>query len=1478
MKTMEVINQLNPSSDDWDLRIFVVSVGLCLVFGLGVCWMCVRRRKFRRQKKLAKEDAESGDGELRVVTDRDYKMIIEQHFPDCPQCVCMYANSFDEDFTAEDKTRLADKIAFELMGMGVDAVEPAAQFEALRLPLAHYCKVVESNLIGHNAARSSPFDHLFENCCRRARAELNSAKLITNAIGIFQKGTADSIVNDFVAKAEALPFFKARVAHELIVAKQGELFLQEYALQQTRLVMVRAFQMVCAELHESLWEVFKDFSIKIMGVGGRTSKTDQEKANNSTVAKILTQCLELTRAADNEGNADSEPVLDFPDPPEIIECISNGLPDPKIASAEYDKWFRFTTHDLQDFSDGKTFPWFLTGYHMAKAEDYFTSAMLGVGETTVSLGDDELLVDMSEFPNCYAELPNFSKHVDGWVRELASATEGDFPGKLLDSIHEAATIAGTVLCDSNLFRNANPLSAKLGNLALRMISQLMLAYDVETTSEVALQQARHKWTPFAEELFKSMGVKDLERLDCESTSLMQVADPPTSASLPTVMHTMTKIHAIMKSFVIDTEAPELGDQSEDHDVCQLSRIIREMGHKLDKAKLYERLCTYGLASKTGKPSWSSSATTDMESWTPPTSGNEVYLGGFGFVDLREARQTLQSMDVFHGTIKQQESHPEQNGSMVQQISIIFDDIRRYKPLVLIMARRKAELTGEPSDAEVKFLQQLKTHAPSIGCVVWIHTLEMVLSKWTKTAGNIKMIQLRRSCVTMPLMKRTEPNQGISVVNVKLTDKPALESDLVDLFQDADASLKKRVQRGLKVISNARAFFLAEVTKFKDLKALRTESTPEDFYQNVVKLTRIPLEQEVTYKENVDPLHLPDRSMLNLQPFLVVLAEQMAGGVDQKRVDELKTRSFLKSVLRTQITQRGKERGRHLYDNMVEKWIEKLIGQYFGIPSPKIMDLLRHHAPSDASGFKADSHSAAAFLMRDHFVCMYMGGMVLSCAPLLDSMVGSQLIGEDKKPTALIYARTIQCASEYHKAMVTQHKALVRLPSDVTMSARLQQVQRHLEFMFTNGDELSVMKNLITEVAGLIHTALDAGEKDLMHLFKARLRSRYWRAGKDATMFTPTEVQTGKPSMFVDALDELMDVIHRKIAQTNSISRKRMNHPLLLCPEVFFSLTVPAASDGDSASSQTRITITKAHERTDAMKFLSKAFNFVHVMESQMIHDPQERSKIMSKVGSALAAAGINNVDALKSRIGCAYMSLKLMRTMNASDGESDEEEENANQNQKSQLVRSIFVGMESAGKSSLINFLTDPLGDRKRPLPTDVDQCTQAITVVRHGEEDLWYVGDNLRRDGDVGLFEQMTAAASEVAGHKSRRKVSLETPLSTRVTPFQPGWGQTMNLELVDVPGIRKNTELDTALALGVGTCIVLCCDDAYSLGMELATGDNLPRLKRLYANLVSPLPIVLAVTRPTEDAKHDYDRSTFRLTSTPSSGKGGTSGYKSV
>jgi hypothetical protein len=175
----------------------------------------------------------------------------------------------------------------------------------------------------------------------------------------------------------------------------------------------------------------------------------------------------------------------------------------------------------------------------------------------------------------------------------------------------------------------------------------------------------------------------------------------------------------------------------------------------------------------------------------------------------------------------------------------------------------------------------------------------------------------------------------------------------------------------------------------------------------------------------------------------------------------------------------------------------------------------------------------------------------------------------------------------------------------------------------------------------------------------------------------------------------------------------------------------------------------------------------------------------------------------------------------------------------------VFLGSESAGKSTLINKLMNPDGPGDDVLPTGPEMCSQHIAVVRRSiRMGVEFKGNE--HPGVGSIKDALSNSALEVAQKRGTDalRMSIATSIACVRCPFQGPGGHCY----VDVPGLKPETAHETKLVLAVTGVLVLVVADLDRMQVALAEGGQLEQLPELYEQIAfnyRPVPIVVMVTQ---------------------------------
>lgn len=1437
-----------------------------------------------------------------------YRQVLRDQFQ-CVESEIFFADSKESSLQPDDLQRMAKSFlkVMDRLGKTQSPPSPARQVFALEAMTTRFFATLEAAMIKHSAAVE--FDKAFEESRKATKENLEKKDDSTdqNAIAaLAEKSWRDtwsgdggsrltSFVSTFVADTTGLPIFGVINTGHRREDIHGEIFLKEKAIQHSRMVLLSGLHDVATNIHSTICSsVFDRFCSDIMPPGNHDAMAQ-------FTALLLAECAGMPSLGEQYS------VSPF--------TVGKRCKEPSDFFPEYQRWLDVSLCDLRDFSDVKVFPWFLTGYHLAAAEQHFVAAMLGsqmehslpapssspaitnpiviwnndVQIPNVDMTDElgnvtqipnntqahllEVLEDtvkvlhngtigsvqasnvepppaqnmsLETFPSCSAVLRKFADdHVDVWVRKVSDATtHTDFCRFKLDSILSAAQETAKTLSDSNLFSTKNPFGLQLCELSFSMAVQLMVEY---TVGKDATREAQFKWTPFGE-MVKEKTAAAVQELKANAAYLENCGDKITADNLSDMVKTMTKIRNIVEGM---GGGPA---QSKTGEISQLSEKLRKL-HTAASTSVAS--CRYALES--------------------PPSKRQVYVCGFGSVDLTDVTKH------FNDTSFQRTQVGQQSDACKNAWRVVIDEVKMYLPRVLIVVRSPEQETSDPDSDEKSFLSAINTEVPSVGVIVWIWPnssgQKLDAQKWERTGVSekkcpgIKTLAIDGTQWILPPAGSTNP------AKVRLP-KDAGVKVLHRVFELAESCKDSRVAYANGKLKSVRDDYRTHIKDFVTKRALEREKTPEQFYTEIVAKQKVDRErlragaQDAGHGEARVTLTLPDRTMLNFHPFLDEIAQMAVNGEYVQQVNELQTRTFLKTALRAQIQHHGKLVAAELYKSSVSAMLLGYVCNQFSLTLERFEELMREFLNPAAgeeegerpSSAEATCAKAAAFLLPENFTTMYVGGTVLMCAPLLDSMIGSCLGGEHGKehPSRSQYDENMRKARNHYKNMFLQYQRtklcqLQPLPDGAdrleVMTTRLNSVKTCLQSMFTEAD---VMRNLVYEVQQLMHTVLQPVQhRDILYLFKCRLRQIYWQSGRDELIkLEPT-------TDFAAVTQSFMSMTQLIAARKQSIASELRGSHKLFAIAPFFQAFKKKERRHCGESEPAPI---NAELRMESMSFLSQLFDFVSAFSEPSLEDYAGMG--FASVKEDMNKEGLTEDVILnfKQQVGCAHMSLKMMGEtevqppVGRSSASSGDDQDHI-QLKKDRLIRPSFVGTESVGKSTFINFLVDP-SQRRSALVVAEGMGTQTMTVVKHSDCEEIYMDGNRKPSAKSAKDMNTEMVNIGLEAQKDRAsKESLDRPVFMRTTPFEMDMAKHMNLEMVDVPGMKPEVELETALALGVSTALVICVTDCTSFSTACETG-NLKPLKALYHGLPLPRPpIVVAISKQKDkgNTRHHYDSDSF-------------------
>jgi len=243
------------------------------------------------------------------------------------------------------------------------------------------------------------------------------------------------------------------------------------------------------------------------------------------------------------------------------------------------------------------------------------------------------------------------------------------------------------------------------------------------------------------------------------------------------------------------------------------------------------------------------------------------------------------------------------------------------------------------------------------------------------------------------------------------------------------------------------------------------------------------------------------------------------------------------------------------------------------------------------------------------------------------------------------------------------------------------------------------------------------------------------------------------------------------------------------------------------------------------------------------------------------------LESLAYKIGCCVLAMKF----------SVQEDEEAPR-------RPAIVGPESVGKSFFINHIGNPKltqqFDSQGILPSTAGMGTQVICIVRDAKD---HSGKTMCRIGESEVSVENDDAIYEAVNLESNRIKDLKAKCEKKKILYDPGcdvdpmiaqshfWSppdKKIKVEIMDVPGLKKETKFQTVLAFAISTCLVLCVgctpeDLRWELSEEGQLRDMPETLEMAGAirGFQETLPVVVMATRDVTEEQFELFKGEYEV-----------------
>jgi hypothetical protein len=351
------------------------------------------------------------------------------------------------------------------------------------------------------------------------------------------------------------------------------------------------------------------------------------------------------------------------------------------------------------------------------------------------------------------------------------------------------------------------------------------------------------------------------------------------------------------------------------------------------------------------------------------------------------------------TIKFQDDPKEQSPKKLASQAM------RERPLIVVLARNSEVFTATLSPQEKELHSKIVENTPGLGAVIWITNADQNRPNVTECHifQNHAISGLTDAYSTEELFQQAL--QGPDSLADLMNDKAKAYRRNADEVQKLKKGKFKEAQSNIAIQFREYIRHKKSTVTTEELRT-RFENLREQNEQNLHKVRQMEEQFEV---------HLPPPTILGNHPWFTDKAAVVWVGTKQvAEVKELKLRSFLNAILVAQILEHAEKVGGQIFDEVVTNIVTAVSGQ-FKLRNVELLEYIEEYAKE-----REEVQNIAAFLRRQSFVTMYVGGTVMSLMPLLQAIVMPELCTkvdrELPKPDLADYKQKKEAAEQAIRAM------------------------------------------------------------------------------------------------------------------------------------------------------------------------------------------------------------------------------------------------------------------------------------------------------------------------------------------------------------------------------------------------------------------------------------------------------------------------------